>query len=66
MAASNKGNIIATRSVTQMAHANACASRGLVLPENASKKEGPVATGPEIYKAPNHHERNLSCEFIRS
>jgi hypothetical protein len=67
VAASNKGNIIATRSVTQMAHANACARRGLVLPENASKKEGPVSTtGPEIYKAPNHHERNLYCEFIRS
>jgi hypothetical protein len=37
------------------------------VPENTSKKEGPaLTTGPEIYKAPNHHERTLYREFIRS
>ena len=72
MAASNKGNNIATRSVTQIVHANARARRGrcgLMLPENASKtskKKEPVATtGSKIYKAPYLHEGNLYHESIR-
>jgi hypothetical protein len=47
--------------------ANGFAYLGFVLPENASKEKGPAALAdPEISKAPNHHERNLYCEFIRS
>ena len=39
--------------------------RSFVLPENASKKKGPVSTtDPTISKAPYHDERNLLYEYI--
>ena len=57
----------AEKSAPADAFDDASAERGFDVLENASKKEGPVATtGPEIHKAPYRYERNLSCEFIKS
>ncbi len=48
--------------------ANVAVNLGFCVPENTRyKKEEPVATtGSQVYKAPNHDERNLHYEFIRS
>jgi hypothetical protein len=57
-----------TRAVPATHGANVYANRGLCVPENKRYKirEAGRHNRPRIFTAPNHHERNLSCEFIRS